>query len=154
MTRGLSIAALALLTVAGGPVSAGQAAAGHYPAAYPRPGATKLIDNDRVVVWDATWEKGKPTPLHEHAMDLVAVFLADGPRRLTAADGTITVPTRLAQGGVAFLPKGTVHSEERTGDPAPHAIAIELKPATGRPTTSPIPKGSVAAFPRPGSKKV
>lgn len=33
------------------------------PPAYPRPGASKLLENDRVVVWDIAWLK-QQYPLH------------------------------------------------------------------------------------------
>ena len=40
------------------------------PPAYPRPGASTLIENQRVVVWNIAWLKGEPSPLHRHLYDL------------------------------------------------------------------------------------
>jgi hypothetical protein len=34
-----------------------------YPLAFPRRYATKLLENDQVIVWDNVWHTGKPTPL-------------------------------------------------------------------------------------------
>ncbi len=34
-----------------------------YPAAFPRPGVKKLLDNARVTVWDYTWKPNVPTPM-------------------------------------------------------------------------------------------
>ena len=33
---------------------------------YPRAGTKALIDNARVQVWDVSWPKGQPSPLHRH----------------------------------------------------------------------------------------
>src|SRR6266487_2638611 len=32
-----------------------------YPSAFPRPGNVKVLENDRIVVWDYTWTAGVPT---------------------------------------------------------------------------------------------
>src|SRR5262249_46790638 len=41
-----------------------QAAPPNLPPAYPRAGATKILDNARVQVWNIAWLKGQPSPLH------------------------------------------------------------------------------------------
>jgi hypothetical protein len=35
-----------------------------YPLAFPRPGVKKILENERVIVWDCTWTLGvaSPTP--------------------------------------------------------------------------------------------
>ncbi len=48
------------------------------PLAFPRPGATKLIDNNRVLVWDNRWTPGVPTAMHFHDKDVVVSYLEDG----------------------------------------------------------------------------
>jgi hypothetical protein len=35
-----------------------------FPPAFPREGSRKVLENSRVVIWDATWPKGKATLLH------------------------------------------------------------------------------------------
>jgi len=34
------------------------------PDAFPRLRATRVLDNNRVVVWDYAWIPGQPTPMH------------------------------------------------------------------------------------------
>ena len=40
-----------------------------YPPPFPREGATKVLENESVVIWDVTWENGKPTPMHQHPVE-------------------------------------------------------------------------------------
>ena len=49
-----------------------------YPNAFPRPGSRKLLENDRVVMWDYTWTPGQPTPMHFHDKDALVVYLKNG----------------------------------------------------------------------------
>jgi predicted metal-dependent enzyme (double-stranded beta helix superfamily) len=121
------------------------------PHAWPRDGATLLFENERVIVWDVTWLKGKPSPLHRHRYDLLGVFLAGSPIRVTQPDGT-SRESVLDRGHVVFQGKGVVHVEEGLVDTNPrHAIVIDLKdhevPALRN--TSGYP----AAFPREGAQK-
>src|SRR5437764_15473168 len=62
-----------------------------YPNAFPRPGSKKLLENDRVVVWDYTWAPGVATAMHFHDKDVVVVYLADGALTSTTPDGATTV---------------------------------------------------------------
>ena len=39
-------------------------AAQAYPPAFPRPTAKKLMETDRIVVWDIVWPNGQATPMH------------------------------------------------------------------------------------------
>ena len=48
-----------------------------YPPGYPRPGATKLFENDRVVVWDIGWLK-QEYPVHRHVYALAGVYYTSG----------------------------------------------------------------------------
>jgi hypothetical protein len=36
------------------------------PPAFPRPGVKKILENERVIVWDCTWTPGVATPMHFH----------------------------------------------------------------------------------------
>jgi tetratricopeptide (TPR) repeat protein len=58
-----------------------------YPLAFPRPGVTKILENERVIVWDCTWTLGVAAPMHFHDKDTVALFLEDGDLKSTTADG-------------------------------------------------------------------
>ena len=127
-------------------------AAQSYPPPFPRAGATRLIENERVVVWDVTWPKGQPTPMHRHPRDLVGVFLADGSRVITAEDGTKT-PSVTKAGQAVFAPKGVVHIEEGTSDQPARAILLEL--SGDRPSGVAATGTNVRpAFPREGAKQL
>ncbi len=49
-----------------------------YPLAFPRPGIKKLLENNRVIVWDYTWKPGVATPMHFHDKDVVVYYFEDG----------------------------------------------------------------------------
>ena len=72
-----------------------------YPLAFPRPGSKKILENDRVIVWDYTWEPGVATPMHFHDKDVVAWFLEDGDLKSTTPDGKETV-NKYTTGTVRF----------------------------------------------------
>ena len=64
-----------------------------YPHAFPREGVKKLIDNDRVSVWEVTWLNGVRQPIHRHRYDMVGVYLRYGPITVTRPDGTTNPQT-------------------------------------------------------------
>lgn len=98
----------------------------NYPPPFPRDGARKLIENDRLVVWDVVWQKGRPSPMHEHRFDQISVTLVGGTVRITRLDGSSTV-NQSELGSVTLTARGTVHSEEGVSDIAQHKIMVELK---------------------------
>jgi hypothetical protein len=139
----LALAAIITLTA--------QATAQTLPPGFPRDGATKILENDRVIVWDNTWHKGKPTPLHEHPVDYLSITLVQGTVKVTDRDGksnTASVPL----GFVRFNPKGVVHIEEGISDQERRAIMVELKDSVTRSvgTTYTAP----TMFPRDGAKQL
>jgi hypothetical protein len=96
-----------------------------YPLAYPRPNATKLFENDRVIAWDVQWPPGEPTPMHYHDKDALAVFEATGAIQSTTPDGTKTGgPNRVGQ--IIFAGRDRTHSEVLLRGQA-RAVIIELK---------------------------
>jgi hypothetical protein len=121
------------------------------PSAFPRDGAKQLIDNDRVTVWDVTWQKGKPTVMHQNKYDLVTVDLANAAVRINSKEGKAKTTT-LKSGQASFELKGVAQMEEGTSDPPRHSIVIELKDKIVAPLEyhSAFPE----AFPREGSKKL
>jgi hypothetical protein len=154
--------AIVLLSVAGSLAGAadppfGQAqapppAAQELPHAWPRDGAALLLENERVLVWDVTWLKGKPSPLHRHRYDLVAVFLVGSPIRVTQPDGSSREST-VSRGHVVFQGKGVTHVEEGLVETNPrHAIVIDLKEYAVAPLQN--ASGYPAAFPREGAQKL
>ena len=57
------------------------------PPAFPRPNATKLVETDRLVVWDIVWPKDQPSPLHRHVFDQVGTYYQSGGRAITSLNG-------------------------------------------------------------------
>jgi quercetin dioxygenase-like cupin family protein len=134
---GLALASLAL-------------AAQSYPPPFPREGATKLLENERVAVWDVSWPKGRPTPMHRHTRELVGVFLTGGDRVIVAENGTRT-PSVATAGQAIFAPRGVVHIEEGTSDQAARAIILELM-GEGPIGGAELAPGNPPAFPRDGAR--
>jgi len=97
-----------------------------YPPAFPRPNATKLLETDRLVVWDIVWPKGQPTPMHRHVNDQVGTYYQAGGRRITTIDGAER-DTMTEVGSLSDTRKGTTHIEEGTTDPPLRAVFIEIK---------------------------
>jgi hypothetical protein len=93
--------------------------------AFPRTGATPVIENDRIAVWDLAWTTGMKTPVHFHDRDVVAVYLGAGTVRSIPLDGEPTATPR-SRGEAVFLPRGRTHIEECVDGPR-RDIIIELK---------------------------
>ena len=101
------------------------AQAAELPPPFPRPGTTKLLENDAVAVWDVSWLKQK-YPLHTHRYDLVGISYAEGDRIITQGDAQgRLVPTKawVFQTNRA----GVTHVEEGASDPPMRAVLIEVK---------------------------
>lgn len=129
MTLKLRLTAIGI-AAAGLAAGLGAVAAEHslhqYPPPFPRPGAVKILENDRVVVWDVTWPKGIRGPVHEHYRDSVLVTLTGGTVEKFPLHGKSSTVS-YKSGSVIFSPKGTIHSEEGISDVPRHAIVIQLK---------------------------
>jgi hypothetical protein len=96
-----------------------------YPSAFPRPHSKKLLENDRVIVWDTVWFPGEPTPMHFHDKDALAVFESNGVVQSTTVEGKQVV-TEVKFADVSFNRRNRTHSELLLSGHA-HAIVIELK---------------------------
>ncbi|HET9131200.1 MAG TPA: hypothetical protein VFO86_09645, partial [Terriglobia bacterium] len=96
-----------------------------FPDAFPRDGAIRLLNNKRVTVWDYTWTKGVPTPMHFHSKDVVVVYLMSGEVKSSAIDGTITM-NKVEPGQARFNARNRTHTEELMKG-ASRAIIVELK---------------------------
>jgi hypothetical protein len=115
---GLVLAALSILS---SPTLAQQ-----YKPSFPRDGATKLLENEFVTLWDVTYEKGKSAPMQEQRYDQVSLTMSEGAVKVTRPDNTWTVDhSRFAT--VRFEPKGTITSEEGVSDKPRREIVVELK---------------------------
>jgi tetratricopeptide (TPR) repeat protein len=93
--------------------------------AFPRPGVTKILENERVIVWDCTWTLGVAAPMHFHDKDVVALFLEDGDLKSTTLDGQAVVNPH-TRGTVTFAPRNRTHAETLVRGKQ-RAIITELK---------------------------
>ena len=96
-----------------------------YPLAFPRPGVKKILENERVIVWDCTWTLGVASPTHFHDKDVVALFLEDGDLKSTTLDGKSVVNPH-TPGEVRFTLGNRTHTETLVRGKQ-HAILTELK---------------------------
>ena len=66
-----------------------------YPPPYPRAGTTKIMENNRVEVWDVTWLK-QAYPMHRHIYDYQGVDYTSGDRIIVSEQGvrSPTAPSR------------------------------------------------------------
>ena len=142
----------ALIAAVGALSCAGLVAAENYPHAYPRKGATKIFENDRVIVWEVNWLKNIPQPIHRHLYDMAGVYLRYGFINVTTPEGKVNPSNKFDVPRPYFQPAAITHKEEAVGgpdDPERLAIMIDLKEpkATGVKTAADNP-----AFPREGAK--
>ena len=96
-----------------------------HPNAFPRPGAKKILENERVVMWDYTWTTGQPTPMHFHDKDALVVYLRTGALKSTTPDGK-SVVNQLTVGKTTFNARDRVHTETLVEGES-RAIITELK---------------------------
>jgi hypothetical protein len=96
-----------------------------YPNAFPRPGSKKILENDRIVVWDYTWTPGVPTPMHFHDKDVVVTYLETGELASTSADGQV-VNNPHYFGFTKFNARDRAHTETLVKGKG-RAIIVELK---------------------------
>jgi hypothetical protein len=81
-----------------------------FPLAFPRPHAKKLLENDRVMVWNYVWRPGVPTPMHFHDKDALVVFEGSGALQSTTPDSNSAVAEyKFAE--IRFNPRERAHSE-------------------------------------------
>jgi hypothetical protein len=120
------------------------------PPAYPRAGTTKLLENNRVIVWDISWLK-QQYALHRHPYDLTGVYYTDGDRTIVSESGERR-PVHTAAWETAFQLKGVTHIEEGASDSPLRAVFVEMKEpsASGAMDSAATP----AAFPNGGGKQL
>jgi hypothetical protein len=98
---------------------------GRFPLAFPRPNVKKVLENERVVVWDYTWTPGSPTPMHFHDKDIVVTYIKTGALRSTEPDGRWVVNPHYV-GFTKFNAGNRTHTEELIEGEG-RAIMMELK---------------------------
>jgi hypothetical protein len=95
------------------------------PLAFPRPGSKKVLENEKVQVWNYAWQIGKPTAMHFHNTEVVVVYLGDGDIASTTPDGKTTT-THHNPGHIVFYAPNRTHTEELVkGEQS--GIMLELK---------------------------
>jgi hypothetical protein len=96
------------------------------PPAYPRTGATKVLDNAAVQVWNIAWLKDQPSPLHRHVYDLAGVYYEPGDRMIISPEGAKR-PVSTKAWDVTSQRVGVTHIEEGTSERPLRAIFVEMK---------------------------
>jgi hypothetical protein len=96
-----------------------------YPLAFPRPGSKKILENERVIVWDYTWTPDVATPMHFHDKDVVVYYFDDGDLQSTTPSGEKTVNS-YKPGMIRFNLRDRSHTETLIRGKQ-HGIMTELK---------------------------
>ncbi|MEP7118093.1 MAG: hypothetical protein ABI880_10950 [Acidobacteriota bacterium] len=95
------------------------------PSAYPRDGATNVLDNQRVRMWDYTYQPNGPALKRVYRSDVVEVVVSGGTIKVVGRGGK-TETRVLAEKQARYITRGTVQSEQGVSG-TPRVIAIELK---------------------------
>lgn len=108
-----------------------------YPQPFDREGSTKVLENNRVIVWDVSWLQ-RAYPTHRHLYDYAGVYYTSGDRVIVSQDGATRHPTHTNAWDTFFIRKGVTHSEEGASKEPLRAVFLELKEpaAEGAPETA------------------
>lgn len=96
-----------------------------YPPAYPRPGATLLLENERVRVWDIAWLK-QEYPVHRHRYDHVGVYYTSGDRIIVSLEG-VSRPIHTEPWNISFQLRDVTHMEQGASDEPLRAMFVQIK---------------------------
>jgi hypothetical protein len=96
-----------------------------FPQPFDRDGATKVLENDRVIVWDVSWLP-RAYPTHRHLYDYAGVYYTNGDRVVVSPEG-VRSPTHSTAWSTFFFRRGVTHSEEGVGTDTLRAVFLELK---------------------------
>lgn len=107
--------ALSVAAVSGGPQQLGI------------PGGKVLLENDRVVVVEATLAPGATSRMHKHALPAAIVCLEGATIKETLPDGRTRTYERRS-GEVAWRDAGIQHDEANVGQTRLRVIAVQIKP--------------------------
>jgi len=107
------------------PAQSSPEAAQTYPQPFEREGSTKVLENNRVIVWDVSWLQ-RAYPTHRHLYDYTGVYYAPGDRVIVSQDGARR-PTHTNAWDTFFIRKGVTHSEEGASAEPLRAVMLELK---------------------------
>jgi hypothetical protein len=121
-----------------------------YPPPYPRPGTTKLLENERVIVWDVSWLR-QAYPTHRHVYDYAGIYYTSGDRIIVSEKG-VRSPTSSVAWDTFFLPRGITHSEEGASEQPLRGVFLEFKEP--QPLGTVVARTSPPAFPGPSGKQL
>src|SRR6187402_1802072 len=96
-----------------------------FPQPFDRDGATKVLENDRVIVWVVSWLP-RAYPTHRHLYDYAGVYYTNGDRVVVSPEG-VRSPTHSTAWSTFFFRRGVTHSEEGVGTDTLRAVFLELK---------------------------
>jgi hypothetical protein len=96
-----------------------------FPQPFDRDGATKVFENDRVIVWNVSWLP-IAYPTHRHLYDYAGVYYTNGDRVVVSPEG-VRSPTHSTAWSTFFFRRGVTHSEEGVGTDTLRAVFLELK---------------------------
>jgi hypothetical protein len=113
------------------------------PPAWPRPGSTLLVENDRGAAYNVVYEINKPSPMHRHRYFFAGLDLNTASVKFTNLDGTYTIGP-VVRDHMWWLPKGLTHQEMSVTDPGRNTVVIDIKekrvPAAANTTKLPTDK--------------
>jgi hypothetical protein len=95
------------------------------PAPFPRDGAKRILDDDRVTVWDYTWASDSQGLRYRPARETVIVWLGAGKLRVTQRGAPATV-SDVNAGTMHHLTGGSNETVEIVSG-SPRAILFQLK---------------------------
>src|ERR1700749_4326384 len=95
------------------------------PQPFDREGATKVLENDRVIVWDVSWLQ-RAYPTHRHLYDYAGVYYTSGDRVIVSPEG-VRRPTHTSAWDTFFFRRGVTHSEEGARAEPLRAVFLERK---------------------------
>lgn len=97
--------------------------------AWPRPGATLLVENDRGAAYNVVYPKDQPTPFHRHRYFFAGLDLNTATIKVTDTEGKFRLGP-VIKNRMWYLPKGLTHQEMSTTDPGRHTVVIDIKEKT------------------------
>jgi len=95
------------------------------PAAFPREGAKNVLENERIRMWDLTWDPTATAQPRQYAQDAVEVIVTGGTFTVRSPDGKETTRV-VAPKDARFIARGAVEPVRATGG-TPRTITVEIK---------------------------
>jgi hypothetical protein len=141
--------AMTLAAFAGSVIAAHAQDANKLPHAWPRPGSTLLIDNDRGTAFNVVYKVGVPSPMHQHLYDFVGLDLNTAAIEVKDLKGKTGIGT-VIKNDMWFLLKGEPHQEMSVVEPGRHTVVIDIKSkrVPEAQNTSSFPANKYARFQR------